>query len=139
MYVTLNAYAEMCDIADDATLPVRWIDMKFTPMKKTSRVGRYGKLIECPNCGDIKGSIICPGVVSNAHNVRRWLTSMIGQLRWNDTQTRPANFYSNQVKVLLLIVVSILFFHSPAARNFTADSMRNVADVVDTYWDKWLF
>ena len=23
VYVTLNAYAEMCDIADDATLPVR--------------------------------------------------------------------------------------------------------------------
>jgi hypothetical protein len=49
------------------------------------------------------------------------------------TKTRPANFYSNQVKVLLLIVVSILFFHSPTARNFTADSLRNVADVVDTY------
>jgi hypothetical protein len=27
-----------------------------------------------------------------------------------------------------------LFLNSPDARNFTADSMRTVADVVDTYW-----
>jgi len=49
------------------------------------------------------------------------------------TKTRPANFYSNQVKILLLIVVSVLFFHSPAARNFTAEGLHQIADVVDTY------
>jgi hypothetical protein len=49
------------------------------------------------------------------------------------TKSRPANYYANQVKVLLLIVVGILFFNSPGARNFTADTMRTVADVVDTY------
>ena len=49
------------------------------------------------------------------------------------TKSRPANYYANQVKVLLLIVVGILFFSSPGARNFTADSMRTVADVDDTY------
>ena len=48
------------------------------------------------------------------------------------TKSRPANYYANQVKVLLLIVVGILFFNSPGARNFTADTMRTVADVVDT-------
>jgi len=50
------------------------------------------------------------------------------------TKTRSANYYANQVKILLLIVVGILFLNSPDARNFTADSMRTVADVVDTYW-----
>jgi hypothetical protein len=49
------------------------------------------------------------------------------------TKTRSANYYANQVKILLLIVVGILFLNSPDARNFTADSMRTVADVVDTY------
>jgi len=49
------------------------------------------------------------------------------------TKSRPANYYANQVKVLLLIVVGILFFNSPGARNFTADTMRTVADIVDTY------
>ena len=49
------------------------------------------------------------------------------------TKSRPANYYANQVKVILLIVVGILFLNSPGARNFTADSMRTVADIVDTY------
>ena len=37
------------------------------------------------------------------------------------------------MKILLLILVSILFFTSNEARNFTADRLNNLADLVDTY------
>lgn len=49
------------------------------------------------------------------------------------TKSRPASFYSNQVKVLLFLFVAILFLNSSGTRNFVADTMRTVADVVDTY------
>ena len=28
--------------------------MKFIEIKKTSRTGRYGRLLQCPHCGDVK-------------------------------------------------------------------------------------
>jgi len=49
------------------------------------------------------------------------------------TKKRSANFYSNQVKLLSIIILSVLFLNAPAVRNFTADTMRMVASVVDTY------
>ena len=49
------------------------------------------------------------------------------------TKSRSANFYSNQVKALITILLAILFINSPGARNFVADGFRTVADVVDTY------
>ena len=49
------------------------------------------------------------------------------------TKSRPANYYANQVKVLIILVVGILFLNSPNARNFVGDGLRTVADVVDTY------
>ena len=30
-----------------------WTQIKFAPMKKSTRVGRYGKHIRCPNCGTV--------------------------------------------------------------------------------------
>ena len=49
------------------------------------------------------------------------------------TKTRSANFYANQVKLLVFIGIAILFCNAPGVRNFTAESMRAVASVVDTY------
>lgn len=49
------------------------------------------------------------------------------------TKSRSANFYSNQVKIASIAIVSLLFLNAPAVRNFTADSMRVVASIVDTY------
>ena len=46
------------------------------------------------------------------------------------TKSRPANFYSNQVKFLLLIVISVLFWNSNDARQFTSNSLYSVADFV---------
>jgi len=46
------------------------------------------------------------------------------------TKSRPANYYSNQVKVLLLILIGILFYTSHDARHFTADTINNAADVI---------
>jgi len=46
------------------------------------------------------------------------------------TKTRSANFYSNQVKVLLLILIGVLFWNSTDARRFTADRLIDTADFV---------
>jgi len=46
------------------------------------------------------------------------------------TKTRSANFYANQVKVLLLIVIAVLFWNSNDARNFTADRLNDAAEFV---------
>jgi hypothetical protein len=46
------------------------------------------------------------------------------------TKTRPANYYANQVKVLLLIVIAILFWNSDNARNFTADTFSNASQII---------
>jgi len=48
------------------------------------------------------------------------------------TKSRPANFYANQVKLLLTIILAILFINSPNARNFTANILTTAADFVDT-------
>ena len=47
------------------------------------------------------------------------------------TKTRSANFYSNQVKVLLFVVIAVLFWNSNDARRFTAKQLYNVADIVN--------
>ena len=50
------------------------------------------------------------------------------------TKTRSANFYANQVKFLIVpTCIFILFCNAPGVRNFTAESMRAVASIVDTY------
>jgi hypothetical protein len=46
------------------------------------------------------------------------------------TKTRSANFYANQVKVLLLIVIAVLFWNSTDARIFTADRLNDAAEFV---------
>ena len=46
------------------------------------------------------------------------------------TKTRSANFYANQVKFLLFIVVAVLFWNSNGARQFTANSFNTLADIV---------
>ena len=46
------------------------------------------------------------------------------------TKTRPANYYANQVKVLLLIVIAVLFWNSEGARNVTADTFNNAAQII---------
>lgn len=46
------------------------------------------------------------------------------------TKTRPAKFYSNQVKFLLLIVIAVLFWNSNDARRFTADRLNDAAEVI---------
>jgi len=46
------------------------------------------------------------------------------------TKTRSANFYANQVKVLLLIVIAGLFWSSTNARDFTADQLNNAAQII---------
>lgn len=48
------------------------------------------------------------------------------------TKSRPANFYANQVKLLLTIILAILFINSPNARNFTANILTTAADFIDT-------
>jgi len=46
------------------------------------------------------------------------------------TKTRSANFYANQVKVLLLIVIAVLFWNSNDARRFTSDRLNDAAEFV---------
>jgi hypothetical protein len=46
------------------------------------------------------------------------------------TKTRSANFYANQVKVLLLIVIAVLFWNSTDARRFTSDRLNDAAEFV---------
>ena len=46
------------------------------------------------------------------------------------TKTRSANFYANQVKVLLLIVIAVLFWNSTDARQFTSDRLFDAATIV---------
>ena len=35
------------------SMPESWTQIKFAPMKKSTRVGVAGKHIRCPNCGTI--------------------------------------------------------------------------------------
>jgi len=46
------------------------------------------------------------------------------------TKTRSANFYANQVKVLLLILIGVLFWNSNDARRLTADRLNDAAEIV---------
>jgi len=46
------------------------------------------------------------------------------------TKTRSANYYSNQVKVLLLIVIAVLFWNSQEARQFTSDRLMDAAAII---------
>jgi len=46
------------------------------------------------------------------------------------TKTRSANFYANQVKVLLLVVIGALVWTNNDARNFTADRLIDAAEFI---------
>ena len=46
-------------------------------------------------------------------------------------KSRSAKFYSNQVKVLLLIVIGVLFWNSYDARRFTAKMLFNASEMVE--------
>ena len=46
------------------------------------------------------------------------------------TKTRSANFYANQVKVLLLVVIGALVWTNNDARNFTADRLIDTAEFI---------
>jgi len=46
------------------------------------------------------------------------------------TKTRSANFYANQVKVLLLILIGALVWTNNDARNVIADGLDNVEEFV---------
>ena len=43
---------------------------------------------------------------------------------------RSANFYSNQVKFLLLIVIGVLIYNSNDARFFISDQLNNASEIV---------
>ena len=49
---------------------------------------------------------------------------------------RSANFYANQVKVLLLIVIGLLIYNNNDARFFISDQLNNASEIVrpDFYW-----
>ena len=46
------------------------------------------------------------------------------------TKTRPANFYANQVKVLLLIVIGVLIYQSDDARFFISDRLNDASEMI---------
>ena len=43
---------------------------------------------------------------------------------------RSANFYANQVKVLLLIVIGLLIYNNNDARFFISDQLNNASEIV---------
>ena len=46
------------------------------------------------------------------------------------TKSRPAKFYSNQVKVLLLIVIGALIYQSNDARFFISDRLNDASEFI---------
>lgn len=46
------------------------------------------------------------------------------------TKTRSANFYANQVKFLLLIVIGVLIYNSNDARFFISDQLNNASEMI---------
>jgi len=46
------------------------------------------------------------------------------------TKSRPANFYSNQVKVLLFIVIGVLLYQSKDARFFISDRLNDASEMI---------
>ena len=46
------------------------------------------------------------------------------------TKKRSANYFANQVKVLLLLGVGVLLWTNTGARQFTSDMLYNASEVV---------
>jgi hypothetical protein len=46
------------------------------------------------------------------------------------TKSRSANFYANQVKVLLLIVIGVLLYQSKDARFFISDRLNDASEMI---------
>ena len=46
------------------------------------------------------------------------------------TKSRPANYYSNQVKFLLLILIGVLIYNSNDARFFISDQLNNASEII---------
>ena len=46
------------------------------------------------------------------------------------TKSRPANFYANQVKVLLLLGIGVLLWTNTGARQLTSDALYNASEVI---------
>ena len=46
------------------------------------------------------------------------------------SKSRSANFYANQVKVLLLIVIGVLIYNSNDARFFISDQLNNASEMI---------
>ena len=46
------------------------------------------------------------------------------------TKTRSANFYANQVKVLLLVIIGALLWSNNDARHITADVLNDASEFV---------
>jgi len=57
---------------------------------------------------------------------QRDLPQMLKSLR----KSRPANFYANQVKVLLLLGIGVLLWTNTGARQFTSDALYNASEVI---------
>jgi len=45
-------------------------------------------------------------------------------------QTRPANYYANQVKLLILILVSVLIAKSPPTRQMISDVLYTTSEMI---------
>ena len=43
---------------------------------------------------------------------------------------RSANFYSNQVKFLLLVIIGVLVYNSNDARFFISDQLNNASEII---------
>ena len=46
------------------------------------------------------------------------------------TKSRPANFYANQVKFLLLILIGVLIYQSEDARFFISDRLNDASEMI---------
>ena len=46
------------------------------------------------------------------------------------TKSRSANYYSNQVKFLLLILIGVLIYNSNDARFFISDQLNNASEMI---------
>ncbi len=47
------------------------------------------------------------------------------------SKTRSPNYYSTMTKLLLLALIGVLLYNSPQARQFTADTLRDAAEIVE--------
>lgn len=46
------------------------------------------------------------------------------------TKSRSANFYANQVKVILLVLVGVLLYQSKDARFFISDRLNDASEMI---------